>query len=74
MAKLRLMSSRGDVCLAEWQSFHPETIREAAGAFQRHRADGCLAFRVDAPGQTHPIDEFDAEAHEILLVPPVRGG
>ena len=74
MAKLRLMSGAGDVCLAEWQAAEPESMELARDAFTRESNRGCLAFRVDGPGKTSRIREFDETAPEILLVPPVQGG
>jgi len=71
MAKLRLLKTgHGDLCLAEWDAKRTE----AASAFAEHFTAGRLAFRLDGPGQTRPIREFDATAPEILLVPAIQGG
>ncbi len=75
MAKLRLLKTgHGDLCLAEWDKNRPETVAEAAKTFAEHFTPGRLAFRLDGPGQTRPIREFDATASEILLVPAIQGG
>ena len=75
MAKLRLLKTgHGDLCLAEWDKNRPETIAEASKAFTENLTPGRLAFRLDGPGQTRPIREFDATAPEILLVPAIQGG
>ena len=75
MAKLRLLKTgHGDLCLAEWDKTRPETVKEAEAAFAEHFTPGCLAFRLDGPGQTRPIKAFDATAPEILLVPAIQGG
>jgi hypothetical protein len=74
VARLRLMSGAGDVCVAEWQPAQPETMELAVQEFTRQQSRGCLAFRIDGPGRTRRIDVFDATAPEILLVPPVQGG
>ena len=75
MAKLRLLKTgHGDLCLAEWDLDRPETIDQAASAFRRELTPGRLAFRLDGPGQTRPLREFDATAPEILLVPAIQGG
>jgi hypothetical protein len=75
MAKLRLLKTgHGDLCLAEWDKDRPETVAEAAAAFQENLTPGRLAFRLDAPGRTRPIREFDPSAAEILLVPAIQGG
>ena len=75
MGKLRLLKTgHGDLCLAEWDKNRPETVSEAAKAFTEHFTPGRLAFRLDGPGQTRAIREFDATAPEILLVPAIQGG
>ena len=75
MAKLRLLKTgHGDLCLAEWDTMVPETVDRAANAFAENFRPGLMAFRVDGPGRTRPIREFDREAPEILLVPPIQGG
>ncbi len=75
MAKLRLLKTgHGDLCLAEWDTQRPETIEQARSAFAENFTPGRLAFRLDGPGQTRPIQEFDATAPEILLVPAIQGG
>ncbi len=75
MAKLRLLKTgHGDLCLAEWDKNRPETVAEAAKAFTENLTPGRLAFRLDGPGRTLPIREFDASAPEILLVPAIQGG
>ena len=75
MAKLRLLKTgHGDLCLAEWDPAHPDTVPDAANAFAEHFTAGRLAFRLDGPGRTQPIRAFDASAPEILLVPAIQGG
>jgi hypothetical protein len=75
MAKLRLLKTgHGDLCLAEWDEAVPDTVAEARSAFARECTPGRMAFRLDGPGRTTPIREFDATAPEILLVPAIQGG
>jgi hypothetical protein len=75
MAKLRLLKTgHGDLCLAEWEAERPETITRAASVFAEELTPGRLAFRLDGPGRTTPIREFDPAANEILLVPAIQGG
>ncbi len=75
MAKLRLLKTgHGDLCLAEWDPKRPETIDFARSTFAENFTGGRMAFRLDGPGQTRPIREFDATAPEILLVPAIQGG
>jgi len=75
MAKLRLLKTgHGDLCLAEWDLARPETIAEAEAAFAEHVTPGRLAFRLDGPGRTSPIQTFDRTAPEILIVPAIQGG
>ncbi len=75
MAKLRLLKSgHGDLTLAEWERSRPETIAVAESIFAEHLTPGRLAFRLDGPGQSRAIREFDPAAAEILIVPAIRGG
>lgn len=75
MAKLRLLKTgHGDLTLAEWDKQRPDTVETAAALFAEHVTPGRLAFRLDGPGQTRVIKEFDAAAAEILIVPAVQGG
>ena len=73
MGKLRLLKAgHGDLVLAEWKD--TETIEYARIAFDRERLLGRMAFRLDGPGLTTPIVDFEEAADEILLVPAVVGG
>ncbi|MDX2036674.1 MAG: hypothetical protein SFX72_08475 [Isosphaeraceae bacterium] len=75
MAKLRLLKTgHGDLCLAEWDKSRPETVSLAAQSFAENLTPGRLAFRLDGPGRSIPIREFDAAAPEILIVPAIQGG
>ena len=75
MAKLRLLKTgHGDLTLAEWDKNRPETVASAHALFTEHFTGGRLAFRLDGPGQTRVIRQFDATAQEILIVPAIQGG
>lgn len=75
MAKLRLLKTgHGDLTLAEWDKQRPETVKSAAASFEEHVTPGRMAFRLDGPGRTRLIKEFDAAAPEILIVPAIQGG
>jgi hypothetical protein len=75
MSKLRLLKTgHGDLTLAEWDKDRPETIRVAEVAFAEHLTPGRLAFRLDGPGRSTPIERFERTAAEILIVPAIQGG
>jgi hypothetical protein len=75
MAKLRLLKTgHGDLTLAEWDKDRPETIVMAEAAFAEHCTAGRLAFRLDGPGRSTPIRQFEKSAPEILIVPAIQGG
>lgn len=75
MAKLRLLKTgHGDLCLAEWDLKRPESVADAEQAFTDNFTSGRLAFRLDGPGQSQAIRQFDPTAPEILLVPAIQGG
>ena len=68
MGKLRLLKTgHGDLCLAEWDAQRPDTVAHAEAAFAEHFTAGRLAFRLDGPGRTTSIRQFDRTAPEILL-------
>jgi len=75
MAKLRLLKTgHGDLTLAEWDKNQPETVVTAEAAFTEHFTAGRLAFRLDGPGRSTPIRQFEKSAPEILIVPAIQGG
>ena len=75
MAKLRLLKTgHGDLTLAEWDKHRPDSVAAAEALFAEHCTPGRLAFRLDGPGQTRAIREFDVAAPEILIVPAIQGG
>jgi hypothetical protein len=75
MSKLRLLKTgHGDLTLAEWDKDRPETIRAAEAAFAEHLTPGRMAFRLDGPGRSTPIQRFENTATEILIVPAIQGG
>jgi len=78
---LRVMSRRGDDRLT-WdeqkvQANDPEAmaaVREAERIFAQERAKGATAFRVEPGKPIQRIDQFDATAEQIVMVPRVVGG
>jgi hypothetical protein len=75
MSKLRLLKTgHGDLTLAEWDKDQPETIALAEVAFCEHLTAGRMAFRLDGPGRSTPIQRFEKSAAEILIVPAIQGG
>lgn len=81
MGMLRVMSRRGDDRLT-WDEQRvlandPEAIaavREAERIFAQERAKGSTAFRVEPGKSIQRIDQFDATAEQIVMVPRVVGG
>jgi hypothetical protein len=81
MAKLRVLSARGDTTV-EWDGRQAgagdaealAALREAERIFAEHRARGATAFRVAPDGPAERIDAFDPAAEQIVVVPRVAGG
>jgi hypothetical protein len=81
MGMLRIISKRGDNRL-RWDeqgalAGDPEAvaaIREAERIFACERARGATAFRVEPGKPVERIEQFDAQASQIILVPRVVGG
>jgi hypothetical protein len=81
MAKLRILSARGDSVVV-WDPKRADTgdaeakaaVEEAERIFEEQRARGATAFRVHPDKPAERIDDFDPEANEIIMVPRVAGG
>jgi len=78
---LRVMSRHGDDRLT-WDEQkvlegNPEAIaavREAERIFAEERRKGATAFLTKAGKPAQRVDEFDATAEQIIMVPRVVGG
>jgi len=81
MAKLRVLSSRGDT-VVEWDEKKVElgdpdalaAVREAERIFDEQRARGATAFVVAPDKPAQRIDTFDPQADQVVMVPRVAGG
>lgn len=81
MGMLRVMSRRGDDRLT-WDAQKATTgdaealaaVREAERIFAQERSKGATAFRVEPGKPIQRIDQFDATAEQIVMVPRVVGG
>ncbi|HLZ80419.1 MAG TPA: hypothetical protein VKP04_02215 [Ktedonobacteraceae bacterium] len=78
---LRVMSRRGDDRVTwDEQKVHTgdteaiAAVREAERIFAQERAKGATAFRVEPGKPIQRIEQFDATAEQIVLVPRVVGG
>jgi hypothetical protein len=81
MGMLRIISKRGDDRLLwnEQDALAGDTeamaaIREAERIFARERAKGATAFRVEPGKPVERLEQFDAQASQIIMVPRVVGG
>jgi hypothetical protein len=81
MAILRVLSWRGDTRVtydvekaAAGDQEHLAAVEEAEQIFRDERARGATAFRVDVGDNAVRIDEFDATADQIVMVPRIAGG
>jgi len=81
MGLLRVISKRGDDRV-HWNEQDAQAgdaearaaIREAERIFAYQRARGATAFRADVGKPVERIEQFDAQAEQIVLVPRVVGG
>ncbi len=81
MGMLRVMSRRGDDRLS-WDGQKVlagdaeaiAAVREAEHIFAQERAKGATAFRVETGKPVERIEQFDATAEQIVMVPRVVGG
>ena len=81
MGMLRVISRRGDDRV-HWNAENAQAgdieaqaaIREAEQIFARERARGASAFRVEPGKPIERMEQFDAQAKQIVMVPRVVGG
>ena len=81
MGMLRVISKRGDNRL-RWNEQDAlagdaeamAAIQEAERIFARERARGATAFRVEPGKPVERLEQFDAQASQIIMVPRVVGG
>jgi len=81
MGMIRVISRRGDDRV-HWNEQDALTgdaealaaIREAEQIFARERARGATAFRVEPGKPVERVEQFDAQATQIVMVPRVIGG
>jgi hypothetical protein len=78
---LRVMSRRGDDRVA-WDEQKVQAgdaeavaaVREAERIFAQERAKGATAFKIETGKPLQRIEQFDATAEQIVMVPRVVGG
>ena len=68
----------GDVQVS-WDRGNDEDVRHARRVFDDMKARGYLAYRVESRGRGRDpervqVRQFDPEDHQLVLVPPLRGG
>jgi hypothetical protein len=81
MGRLRILSKLGDRTV-RWDEHSAasgdpeaqEAVRQAERIFERERARGATAYRVSPGSTAQRIDEFDARAEQIVIVPRMAGG
>lgn len=68
------MDESGDTRL-QWNKGNRTEVTAAKARFDMLKARGYLAYRVNATGgQGEVLDEFDASAQRIIMVPQMVGG
>jgi hypothetical protein len=81
LSVLRVLNGSGDTSVS-WDpdrvaAGDPEAqaaVREAERIFHKARADGAQAFQVMPHAPTRRVEQFNPEAEEVLLIPPMVGG
>jgi hypothetical protein len=72
--EIAVMGKEGDVKTI-WNPHNHDEVENARRTFTDMRAKGYLAFRVTAKGdQGEQMNEFDATAGKVVMVPPFQGG
>ncbi len=74
MSELAVLDRTGDTRI-QWDKLNNDETEEARQRFNEFRAKGFASFKVDSSGlKGEQIDEFDASAERIILVPQMVGG
>lgn len=73
MAEAAIMGQEGDVRI-KWDSDSPWEVAEAKRQFDRLKAKGYLAFKIDAAGKRSVMSAFDPDARLIVMGPMPVGG
>ncbi len=75
VGELRIMDQTGDHKII-WDTSRPDEVQEARGTFERLRAKGYIAYRVNPGdgGKGEIMREFDQAAGKIILAPAMQGG
>jgi hypothetical protein len=78
---LRILNGSGDTSvswdpdrLADADAEAEAAVQEAERLFAKARAEGAVAFRINADEPATKLTEFDRTATEILVVPAMVGG
>jgi len=76
MGQLREMKpGKGDELVAKWDVKDEESVGISKGEFDKMmEGGGKLAYSSDGKGENKAIDEFDADADTIVVVPIGHGG
>lgn len=74
MPEMNIMDLSGHSKI-EWDPDDPESVENARKMFDDLLEKGYAAFRVKyVADKGENVKEFDPEAHELLMVPPMAGG
>lgn len=76
MGLMRIMAPKDGDKQIEWDRSDPTSVERARSRFNELTGQGYKAYHVSrTPGRTgSPVDEFSADAGELILAPPMSGG
>lgn len=73
-SELVILDDTGDTKVL-WDQAQTAEVSAARAMFQKLKAEGYLAYRVDRTGEkAEVLHEFDPTAEKVILSPPMRGG
>ena len=74
MPSMSVMDSTGHSKI-DWDPSDPESVSDAEQMFDDLTEKGYAAFRIKyEASQGEQIKDFDPDAHELIMVPPLAGG
>lgn len=73
MGMIRWMSAEGDAQVA-WDETDTASVERAREMVERAFSEGRGVFRMDEDGSGSRLHSFDPAAHEIVVIPQIKGG
>lgn len=71
--EMKITGTEGDTRIS-WSPNRADEVENARRTFDNLMAKGYKAFEMGEDGRGDPLDEFNPEISDMILVPPMVGG